>query len=99
MLVNVDGQGLRSRTQASGIIGQGDVVLAARPRGGSSGDAGSARTVEAKTIKRPCGRKREAGCKVPTRLIVPTLAEGWNTLWDPTVNAAVAPLTARGESR
>src|SRR5277367_293236 len=61
MLVNVDGQGLRNRTESSGIVGQHDVVLTNRPRGGSSVDASGARTIEAKTVKRAGGRKREAG--------------------------------------
>ena len=44
----------------------------------------------------PAGEKERPVGKVPTRPIVPTLAEGWNELCDPTVNAAIAPLRNRG---
>jgi hypothetical protein len=44
----------------------------------------------------PAGEKERPVGKVPTRPIVPTLAEGWNKVWDPTVNAALAPLMNSG---
>src|SRR5580693_4827197 len=44
----------------------------------------------------PAGEKERPVGKVPTKRIVPTLAEGWNTLWDPTVNPALASLRNTG---
>jgi len=44
----------------------------------------------------PAGEKERPVGKVPTRPIVPTLAEGWNDLNDPTVNAAIGPLRNSG---
>jgi hypothetical protein len=44
----------------------------------------------------PAGEKERPVGKVLTRPIVPTLAEGWNELNDPMVNAAAAPLMNSG---